>query len=76
MSVHIVGNPNDYGGDDDPPEHGRDTVVFQDLQPIRRKYAEWLAANRMELFNDDMVNKAELVQRLLDEISDELNTPF
>jgi hypothetical protein len=41
-----------------------------------RKYEEWLRANRGELFNDEMQQKANTIRLLLAEINDELNTPL
>jgi hypothetical protein len=62
--------------DDDPPTHGRDTAIYQELQPIIRKYEEWLRVNKDELFNEEMQQKANTIRLLLAEINDEVNTPL
>jgi hypothetical protein len=76
VGLHTVGNPNDYGGDDDPPTHGRDTAVYQELQPVRELYRLWLSRNRGDLFNDELEAMAQEVEDILLKISDELNTPL
>lgn len=61
--------------DGNPAEHGRDTAIFQELQPIRAAFRKWFTANRADFLNDEMY-KATRIEALLDEISDELNTPL
>jgi hypothetical protein len=76
MGLHIVGSPKDYGGDDNPPEHGRDTAIYQELIVVQTKYEKWLNDNWKDLFNDEMVAKANLIKYMLEELSDELKQPL
>lgn len=75
MSLHIVGNANDYGGDDSPPEHGRDTQVYQELLTVRQKYFEWFHRNKKDLHGEELHN-AEWICTRLDQIEEGLNQPL
>lgn len=76
MGLHIVGNANDHGGDDDGPEHGRDTAIFQELLPVMESYRKWLARNKSDLCNDEQEAMAAKITDLFDELHDSLNVPF
>lgn len=76
MGLHTVGNPRDYGGDDNPPEHGSDTAIYQELEDVRNKYAKWFYDNKKDISNPEMEVKARQIADLLQDISDELNQPL
>ena len=65
-----------FGDDGNPAEHGRDTAIYRELQPVRAAFRKWFTANRSDMFNDEMHGKAAQIEALLDEISDELNGPL
>ena len=65
-----------FGDDGNPPEHGRDTAVYQELQVVRNKLDSWLARNKSDLPNEELADKAQQAVDLLHEISDELDAPL
>ncbi len=65
-----------WGDDGNPPEHGRDTAIYQELQQVRYKLESWFAKNKGDMPNDDATEKAQRAIDLLHEVSDELDTPL
>jgi hypothetical protein len=63
-------------GPPDPPSHGRDTAIYQELVPINQKYSQWLERNANEFWNDEMFSKAQKIRDMLDDLADEFNQPL
>lgn len=63
-------------GPPDPPSHGRDTAIYQELVRIKVEVFDWLMRNADEFYNDEMKAKAKVIWEMLDDLTDELNVPL
>lgn len=66
-----MGYPNNE--DDNPPEHGRDTAIWQELQPPLTMLEAWLRNNANEFWSDETKAKAALAVGLLAQVCEELD---
>ena len=62
--------------ENDGPEHGRDTAIYQELLPVAAAFDKWLAANQNEFWCPEDKEKADTIERLFDELKESLNTPL
>lgn len=68
--------PPGYSDGGDCANHGRETVIYQELQDVRLRFSKWLNDNRKDMPSVEDEEVADKIDGLLDALSFNLNQPL